>query len=270
MAGKLAGQVAWISGGASGIGEAVARRFAAEGAQVVIADVQADRGRRLAEEISRASAPARFIACDVAQSGSVSEAIEHTVGACGKLDILVNVAGIAAFKPFHEFDEADWDRVVGVNLKGMFLAAKFAIPHLVRQPRSYMVNIGSTSCFVGDAGESIYSAAKGGVMMLTKSIALEYAAQGLRCNCVCPGITDTPMLRLHLKTTADPAAVLAGRLGRVPLGVAAQPDDIAKCVLYLSCEDSSYITGTHILVDGGYLAAAEWSGPARTAFMTPA
>jgi NAD(P)-dependent dehydrogenase (short-subunit alcohol dehydrogenase family) len=142
----------------------------------------------------------------------------------------------------------------------MFLTAKYAIPHLVKNRRSYVVNIGSTSCFVGDAGESIYSASKGGVMMLTKSIALEYAARGLRCNCICPGITDTPMLRFHLNHMPDPEAVLADRLRRVPLGVAGQPDDIAKCALFLSCEDSSYITGTHILVDGGYLAAAEWGG----------
>src|SRR4029078_4941654 len=117
--------------------------------------------------------------------------IDSAIKAYDKLSILINVAGIASFKPFHEFEESDWDRMLDVNLKGMFLTTKYAIEHLLKNRRSYVVNIGSTSCFVGDAGESIYCASKGGVMMLTKSIALEYAAQGLRCNCVCPGITDT-------------------------------------------------------------------------------
>ena len=261
MTGKLASQVALITGSASGIGEATARRFAAEGAKLVIADVQTDRGRHLAEELTSSGSPAIFAECDVSNQRAVQAAIDSTVRTFGKLTTLVNVAGIASFKPFHEFDESDWDRILGVNLKGMFLMTKHAIEHLLKNPRSYVVNIGSTSCFVADAGESIYSASKGGVMMLTKSIALEYAAQGLRCNCICPGITDTPMLRFHLSTMPDPEATLAARLRRVPMGVAGQPDDIAKCALYLACEDSSYITGTQILIDGGYLAAAEWTIP---------
>jgi NAD(P)-dependent dehydrogenase (short-subunit alcohol dehydrogenase family) len=267
--GKLAGRVALISGGASGIGEATARRFVAEGARVAIADVQSERGLNLVETLAPLG-EAIFIECDVSDGVAVRHAIDRTFKTYGKLDTLVNVAGIAIFKSFHEFEERDWDRVIGVNLKGMFLATKYAVPHLLKNHRSYVVNIGSVSCFIGDVGESIYSASKGGVMMLTKSIALEYAAYGLRCNCICPGITDTPMLRFHLNTMPDPEAILAARLRRVPLGVAGQPDDIAKCALYLASDDSSYITGTHILVDGGYLAAAEWTSPASTAFMNEA
>jgi NAD(P)-dependent dehydrogenase (short-subunit alcohol dehydrogenase family) len=266
---KLAERAAIVTGGASGMGEATARRFASEGASVLIADVQIENGRRVAHEIREAGGRATFVKCDVSDGSDVQAAIDACIHDFGSLHVLVNVAGIASFKPFHEFSEADWNRMLGVNLKGMFLTSKFAIPYLTKNSRSYIVNIGSTSCFVGDAGESIYSISKGGVMMLSKSIALEYAAQGLRCNCICPGITDTPMLRQHVNTTADPEATLAARLRRVPMGVAVQPDDIAKCALFLSCEDSACITGTHILVDGGYLAAAEWTCPEKTAFTPP-
>jgi NAD(P)-dependent dehydrogenase (short-subunit alcohol dehydrogenase family) len=138
---------------------------------------------------------------------------------------------------------------------------------LKRNARSYVVNIGSISSFVGQGSTPAYTASKGAVLMLSKSIALDYAADGVRCNCVCPGITDTPMLREHLNKTADPEATLASRLCRVPIGVALKPDDIAKAALYLSCEDSAGVTGTSLVVDGGYLGAAEWEHPGHTRFM---
>lgn len=267
MNGKLANQVAFITGGASGMGRATAIRFAQEGASVAVADVQVDSGREVVAEIHDFGGKALFIECDVSDGASVGNAVDETVNAFDTMNILVNVAGIARFKKFHEFEEDDWNEIMGVNLKGMFNTARTAIPFMVKHPRSYIVNIGSISCFIGDAGESIYSTSKGGVMMMTKSIALEYAADGLRCNCICPGITDTPMLRFHLNTTPDPEGILAARLRRVPMGVAVQPEDIASSALYLACEDSACVTGTSILVDGGYLAAAEWTAPERTAFM---
>ncbi len=259
MTDKFAQQVVFITGGASGMGEATAQQFSRHGASVVIADVQVESGQEVVKRIQDAGGQAIFCHCDVSNAQAVQRAIEQTIERFNNLHILINVAGIASFKTFHEFDETDWDRIMGVNLKGMFLTSKYAIPYLIKNPHSYIVNVGSTSCFVGDVGESIYSASKGGVMMLTKSIALEYAASGLRCNCICPGITDTPMLRYHLNTTDNPEQILADRLRRVPTGTMVQPDDIAKCALYLSCDDSSSITGTHILIDGGYLAAAEWA-----------
>jgi NAD(P)-dependent dehydrogenase (short-subunit alcohol dehydrogenase family) len=267
MSGKLQGQTAWVGGGASGMGEATVKRFATEGANVAIVDVQVERGKRVEDEVRKAGGNAIFVACDVSKADAVERAMQQVLATFGGLQMQVNCAGIAQFKSVHEFTEADWERMISVNLKSMFLSAKFAIPHLRKNKRSYLVNIGSISSFIGDQGESIYSATKGGVLMLTKSIALEYAADGLRANCICPGIVDTPMLRFHLSHMPDAEAHLAERLRRVPMGVAVQPDDIAKCALYLSCEDSSAITGTSIIIDGGLLAAAEWRSPERTAFM---
>ncbi|HET6323505.1 MAG TPA: SDR family oxidoreductase, partial [Planctomycetaceae bacterium] len=175
--------------------------------------------------------------------------------------ILVNCAGIVHVKPLHEYAVEEWDTLMAVNLRSIFFSIKHGIGHLRRYPRSYMVNIGSISSYVGQAGTPAYTASKGAVLLLSQSIALDYAADGLRCNCVCPGITDTPMLRHHLHAAADPAATLAKRLHRVPLGRALTPDDVARTVLYLSCEDSAGVTGTSVIVDGGYLAAAEWETP---------
>src|SRR5262249_40498517 len=138
-----------------------------------------------------------------------------------------------------------------------------------RNARSYVVNIGSISSYVGQSGTPAYTATKGAVLMLSKSIALDYAADGVRCNCVCPGITDTPMLREHLNKTPNPDATLAARVRRVPTGIALAPADVAKAAFYLSCEDSAGVTGTSLVVDGGYLAAAEWEHPGHTRFMDP-
>jgi NAD(P)-dependent dehydrogenase (short-subunit alcohol dehydrogenase family) len=168
-----------------------------------------------------------------------------------------------------EMDEADWDRLMAINVKSIYLSTKFGLPHLRRNSRSYIVNIGSISSYVGQGGTPAYTASKGAVLMLSKSIALDYAANGLRCNCVCPGITDTPMLREHLDKTPDPNATLAARVRRVPMGIALTPADIAKAALYLSCEDSAGVTGTSLVVDGGYLAAAEWENSGYTRFMDP-
>jgi NAD(P)-dependent dehydrogenase (short-subunit alcohol dehydrogenase family) len=154
-----------------------------------------------------------------------------------------------------------------INVKAIFLSIKHGIAHLKNNSRSYVVNVGSIGSFIGQATTPAYTTSKGAVLSLTQSIALDYAAEGVRCNCVCPGITDTPMLREHLNKTPDPDATLACRLRRVPMGIPLTPDHIAKAVLYLSCEDSAGVTGTSLVVDGGYLAAAEWSHPGHTRFM---
>src|SRR5207302_6592625 len=178
--------------------------------------------------------------------------------AFGGLQILVNCAGIVQVQLLHESSQAEWDHLMAVNVRSIFFSVKHAIPHLRRNDRSYVVNIGSVGSFIGQASTPAYTASKGAVLQLTRSIALDYAADGLRCNCVCPGITDTPMLREHLNMNADPEAALRDRLRRVPMGIALTPQGIAKAVLYFSCEDSVGITGTSLIVDAGYLTAAEW------------
>ena len=226
---KLAGQVAWISGAASGMGAAIATRYAAAGAQVMAVDVQDEMGNEVVARIRAAGGTAVFAHCDVAQGAEVAQSIEAAVAAFGGLHILVNCAGIVHIGPLHEYEEADWDRMMAVNAKAVFLAVKYA------------------------------------VLGLSRSIALDYAAQGLRCNCICTGITDTPMLRYHLDAMPDPEGALEKRLQRVPMGVAIQPDDIARAALYFACEDSTGITGASLVVDGGWTVCAEWetAGPTR-------
>jgi NAD(P)-dependent dehydrogenase (short-subunit alcohol dehydrogenase family) len=258
MSRRLQGSVAWISGAASGIGAAIARLFAAEGARVALADIQTGAGKEVVDQISAAGGVAAFLPCDVSREDQVRAAVDQTVRHFGGLQIVVNCAGIVHVGPLHELDVEQWDYLMGVNLKSVYLSLKHAWPHLHKNPRSYMVNIGSISSFVGQAATPAYTASKFGVRGLSRSIALDYAAAGLRCNCVCPGITDTPMLREHLDKTGDAEATLAKRVRRVPLGKALQPADIARAALYLSCEDSAGVTGTSLIVDGGYLAAAEW------------
>jgi NAD(P)-dependent dehydrogenase (short-subunit alcohol dehydrogenase family) len=252
MGQRLAGKTAWISGAASGIGAATARLFAEEGANVAAVDINGDPGQIV-------SGPAiAFQQADVSKEEQVCDSLAKTVALFDGLHIIVNCAGLVHVKLLHEYEEADWDRLIGVNLKSIFFSVKHGLQYLRRRPPSYIVNIGSISSFVGQAATPAYTASKSAVLGLTRSIALDYAALGLRCNCVCPGITDTPMLREHLNKTPDPDATLSERLRRVPMRLPLQPHEIARSVLYLSCEDSAGVTGTSLVVDGGYLAAAEW------------
>lgn len=269
MSKRLENQIAWVSGAASGMGEAIAHLFAGEGAAVALIDVQAGKGAAVADAIRQKGGKATFIECDVRREEAVRDSIDHTVRAFGGLTTIVNCAGIVQVKQLHELDVADWDRLMDINVRSIFLSTKHGIPHLRKNSRSYVVNIGSVGSFISQSSTPAYIASKGAVMMLSKSIALDYAADGLRCNCVCPGITDTPMFREHMGKTPDPEAAIKARLRRVPMGVSLTPHDIAKSVLYFSCEDSAGITGTTLIIDGGYLAAAEWEHPGHTKFMDP-
>ena len=229
----------------------------------MLADVQVERGDALRQTIEAIGVDASFLRTDVSVETDVRDSIDATAARFGGLDVLVNCAGLVHVGPLHEYAERDWDMLMGVNLKGIFFSIKHAYPYLRQKSKSSMVNVGSISSFVGQAGTPAYTASKAAVLGLSRSIALDYAAIGLRCNCVCPGITDTPMLRTHLDTTADPDATLARRVRRVPMNRALTPVDVARSVLYLASDDSIGVTGTSLVVDHGYLAAAEWdAGPA--------
>ena len=255
---KLEGQVAWISGATKGIGEGTALLFAEAGAKVAVIGRDEPGGLRVVRAIKRKGGQAIFIRCDVAREDEVRASLDQAAATFGGLQLLVNNAGIVDVRMLHDYTEAQWNHVMDVNVKSIFFAFKHAFPHLRKNRRSYVVNVGSISSFVGQSGTPVYTASKGAVLQLTRSIALDYARYGIRCNCVCPGITDTPMLRQHLNASPDPAAMLARRLNRVPLNVALTPADVAKSILYFCCDDSAGITGTSLVVDGGYLAAAEW------------
>lgn len=224
----------------------------------MLADVQETLGRRVAAEIAAAGGCVRFDCCDVSQADQVQASIERAAAEQGGLDVVVQCAGIVHVGLLHDCSESDWDRLMAVNLKSIFLGLKYSLPHLRQNRQSYMVNVASISSFVGQAQTPAYTASKGAVRSLTQSIALDYAALGLRCNCICPGITDTPMLRQHLESADDPDQTLRERVRRVPIRRALQPAEIARTALFLCCEDSAGMTGSSLVVDGGYLAAAEW------------
>jgi len=264
---RLAGKTAWISGATSGIGKATAELFADEGANVALIGRRIELGTQIANDIVTQGGRAIAIECDVAKEDNIRNSIAQTVDNFGGLNIIVNNAGFAQTKLLHEYTEQEWDRIMDVNVKSMFFSTKHGLPHLTRHNRSYIVTVGSISSFVGQAGTPVYTTTKHAILGLTRSIALDYARDGIRCNCVCPGITDTPALRRHLDTTPDPQATLAKRLRRVATGVALTPADVARSILYFSCEDSAGVSGTSLVVDGGYLSAAEWEHPGHTAFM---
>jgi NAD(P)-dependent dehydrogenase (short-subunit alcohol dehydrogenase family) len=264
---RLEGKVAWVSGATSGIGEATARLFAREGTKVTLVGLRLAQSRRLAVELEADGAEVLPQGCDVSDERQVRDSIRKTIVRFGRLDIVINNAGIVLVKALSQHTEREWDRVMDVNVKAMFFAVKHALPHLRAAQRSWIVNVGSISSFVGQAMTPAYTTSKHAIVGLTKSIALDYAHDGVRCNCVCPGITDTPMLREHLNAQPDPEAALAARLRRGPMGIPLTPHDVAKTILFLSCEDSSGITGTTLTIDAGYLTAAEWETKGRTAFM---
>jgi NAD(P)-dependent dehydrogenase (short-subunit alcohol dehydrogenase family) len=256
--GRLSGKVAWISGATSGIGEATAELFADEGAAVVLIGRRTELSLQTADRICKNGGKAMAYTCDVSCEQEVRASIVAGTDRFGRLDIVVNNAGMVQVKPLHEYSEDEWDYLMAVNVKSMFFAVKHALPFLQTHDRSYIVNVGSISSFVGQAGTPVYTTSKHAVLGLTRSVALDYAAAGIRCNCVCPGITLTPMLTEHLEKTGDPQAALDNRLRRVPLGKSLSPEDVARSILYFSCEDSVGVTGTSLVVDAGYLAAAEW------------
>lgn len=263
MSGKrLQGRVALVSGAGSGIGQGIAELFAEEGARVGLLEIDDAKGTETLARIRETGGEARRLHADVSNEDDVRRAVAETLEAYGALHHLVNNAGIVLVKPLEECSGEEWDAVMAVNLKSVFLTVKHSLSALKQAGRedggATIVNIGSVSSFVRQGQTPSYVASKGAVMMLTKALALDYARFNIRVNCVCPGITDTPLFRYHVSKTPDPEATLASRAARVPLGRFLTPRDIARAVLYLSTDDSAGITGIAHVVDGGYLAAAEW------------
>lgn len=252
MAGRLEGKVAVITGAASGIGAAAARLFAREGAKVVIADVLEDQGRQTAASIKGAGGEATFVKCDVTKAGDVQAALETAVQTYGRLDVVYNNAGIEGPQAdTANYSEADFDRVIAVNLKGVFLGIKYAVPILLRYGGGSIINTVSVAGLVGFLGLSAYNASKGGVIQLTRTAALEYAKQGIRVNAIAPGVIDTPMVQRLLST--QPEAYNAF-VAMEPVGRFAKPEEVAQVALFLASDESSFVTGAVYTVDGGLTA----------------
>jgi NAD(P)-dependent dehydrogenase (short-subunit alcohol dehydrogenase family) len=259
--GRFQGRVAVVTGGASGIGFAIAERFASEGARVALLDREADAGQAAAGKIAAAGNICEFFHADVSSESDVKRALDAVAQRFQGIDCLVNNAGIVVVKGVEQCSATEWDQVMAVNVKSVFLTVKYALAWLRRSSQPAVVNIGSISSFIGQQGTPAYVASKGAVLMLSKALALDLAPDGIRVNCVCPGITDTPMFRFHVNSTPDPERTLRERCSRVPMQRALSPREIADTVLYLAGPESSGITGTSVVVDAGYTATAEWSQP---------
>jgi len=257
---KLDGKVAIITGAASGIGRASAILFAREGARVVVVDVHT-KGKEIADGIRADGGEALFIRTDVSKEAEVSAMVEDAVSSCGRIDILFNNAGVVLVRPLEDTSEAEWDRVLSINLKAAFFTIKHAVPHMRRAGGGAILNTGSIASITGQLKTPAYVASKGAISLLSKSLALDYGRDNIRVNCICPGITDTPMLREHLGSGPEGEGNIRRRLSRVPLGKILSPQEVARAALYLVSDDSVGITGITHIVDGGLLAAAEYDVP---------
>jgi NAD(P)-dependent dehydrogenase (short-subunit alcohol dehydrogenase family) len=249
----LKDKVALITGGASGIGRATALLFAREGAAVSIVDIDEAAGALAAEEVVAGGGRALFVTADVTRGEDCRRAVEATVAAFGGLDVLVNNAGIIRRADVLATTEAEWDRVMAVNVKSVFLMSREAIPHLAVRGGA-IVNIASGWGLKGGPAAAAYCASKGAVVNLTRAMAIDHAGHGIRVNAVCPGDTDTPMLRHEAGQLGRPEREFLAEAADRPLGRYGRPEEIARAVLYLASEASSYVTGTTLLADGGGMA----------------
>lgn len=242
---KLQDKVAIITGGASGIGAAAASLFVSEGAKVVLVDLNEEKGKAFEAELKAQNAEALFIKANITSEEEVANIFKQTIDTFGKVDIVFNNAGIGRVQPSHELEYSEWRNTVNVDLDGVFLVAREAIREMLKIGGGTIVNTASMYGWVGSPGSAAYNAAKGGVINLTRSLALEYAEQNIRVNTLCPGFIDTPIIPEESKQALAAATPLK-RLGNV--------EEMAKAVLFLASDDSSYMTGNSLTIDGGYTA----------------
>ena len=252
----LKGKVALITGGASGIGRATALLFAREGAAVSVVDVNEPEGQGVAQMIIHDGGRAIFVRSDVTRAADCQSAVRQTVEKLGKLDILFNNAGIIRRASVLETSEEEWDRIMATNVRSVFLLSKYAIPIMAEAGGGVIINTASGWGVSGGRKAASYCASKGAVVLLTKAMALDHGAQNIRVNCICPGDTDTPMLRSEAKQLGKREEQFLLESARRPLRRIGRPEEIAQAALFLASDASSFITGTALVVDGGGLAGS--------------
>ena len=251
---RLADKICVITGGGSGIGQATALCFAAEGAKVVVADINPGAASETSRLIEKNGAAALAVTVDVTQAASVQKMLHRAVEIFGRIDVLVNNAGLGFAATVEETDEADWDRIMAVNLKGVFLGCKYVVPIMRRQGSGVIVNTASVLALVGVQDRAAYCASKGGVAALTRAVALDHVRDGIRVNCVAPGSVETPYWTDIFAKSNDVAALRKNLEQRHPMERLARPEEIAKAVLFLASDESSFCTGSTLVVDGGWAA----------------
>ncbi|OGZ24140.1 MAG: hypothetical protein A2896_02395 [Candidatus Nealsonbacteria bacterium RIFCSPLOWO2_01_FULL_43_32] len=250
---SLKGKVAIITGARRGMGRAHALALARAGAKAVVSDISLADCKKVVKEIEKAEGQALAVQCDVTKQGEVNKMVEAAVKEWGKVDILVNNAGIAQFCPFLEMTEEIWDRTLAINLKGYFLCAQAAAKQMAKQKSGVIVNIASVAMGqqgIGFPNIAHYCASKGGIVGLTEALAIELAPYNIRVNAVAPGMIETPMIA----SIKQDKKALAGLLARVPLQRVGRPEEVSRLVLFLASDDSSYMTGSTVVIDGGWLA----------------
>ncbi len=248
---RLAGKVALITGGTSGIGRATAVLFAREGAKVALTGRDEVRGRVVLHEVKSAGGEGSFIRSDVRLASDCRRAVDETIKTFKKIDVLFNNAGVFFPRTVPDCPEEEWDQTVDVNLKGTFLMSKYTLPHMIERCSGVIVNNSSGWGLVGGDAAAAYCASKGGVVLLTKAMAIDHGRQGIRVNCICPGDVETPMLPEDAKRRGQTwEEYLKGAANR-PLGRIGKPEEIARAVLFLATDDSSFMTGSALVVDGG-------------------
>ena len=251
---RLKGKSSLVTGAGSGIGRAIALTFAREGSSVVAADVNMDGAAETVREIQAEGGTAIGVAADVSASADVEHMVSAAIDRFQRLDILSNNAGVGSTEPAAETPDEVWDRVFAVNSRGTFLCCKHVLPHMLRSGSGVIVNMAAVAGLIGVKNRTAYCASKGAVISLTRSIAVDYVSQGIRCNCICPATVDSPWVDRLLASADDPISERASLEARQPMGRLGTTDEIAKAALYLASEDAAFMTGSSLVIDGGWTA----------------